>query len=272
MNYEILICPVCHSALSGDDKHCACENSHSFDLAKQGYINLLLSQKKGAHGDNKEMTEARRAFLSGGFYSPLCASLCKTAGEYINDGDILIDCGCGECYYTDEIERYLKGEGKNTIFYGFDISRDAIIYGARRNKNLSLIVAGVYHMPFCDESADALFSIFSPFAREEFLRVLKKDALLFSVIPTEKHLWSLKRAIYETPYENELSPYEVEGFSLLEKVEVKNKITLSGDDLQNLFKMTPYYYRTKEKDKEKISALSELEVETEFEILVYRKL
>ncbi|MBQ5634282.1 MAG: methyltransferase domain-containing protein, partial [Clostridia bacterium] len=185
--------------------------------------------------------------------------------------DVLIDCGCGECYYTDELERYLKNEGKNTTFYGFDISRDAIIYGARRNKELSLLVAGVYHMPFCDEGADALFSIFSPFAREEFFRVLKKGGVLFSVIPTEKHLWSLKKAIYDTPYENELSPYEIEGFELIDKQEVKNRIALSGESLQNLFKMTPYYYRTKEKDRQKISSLCELEVETEFEILVYKK-
>lgn len=127
-------------------------------------------------------------------------------------------------------------------------------------------------MPFADDSADMLFSIFSPFAEAEFLRVLKTGGLLFSVIPKENHLWSLKKAIYDTPYKNEVADYNISGFSLIESKEIKNKITLSGESLQNLFMMTPYYYRTSEKDKEKISALSSLEVETEFEILIYKKL
>jgi len=272
VKYGILTCPVCKSILLGDKKTCRCENGHSFDLAKQGYINLLLSSKQNCHGDNKQMTEARRKFLSEGHYSPLCRALCEKVCKYADDGDILIDCGCGECYYTDEIYRALSEECKNVSFYGFDISRDAVLAGAKRNKELSLIVAGVYHMPFADDSADMLFSIFSPFAEAEFLRVLKTGGLLFSVIPKENHLWSLKKAIYDTPYKNEVADYNISGFSLIESKEIKNKITLSGESLQNLFMMTPYYYRTSEKDKEKISALSSLEVETEFEILIYKKL
>ena len=272
MKYGILTCPVCKGLLSGDEKSCQCENRHSFDLAKQGYINLFISSKQTGHGDNKQMTEARRKFLSEGHYSPLCRALCEKVSEYAKDGDVLIDCGCGECYYTDSIDKALNANGKYVTFYGFDISRDAILAGTKRNKELCLIVAGVYHMPFADSSADMLSSIFSPFAEEEFLRVLKKGGLLFSVIPKENHLWSLKKAIYDTPYKNELADYDISGFSLVDSLEINNKITLSGDSLSNLFMMTPYYYRTSEKDKAKISALPSLEVETEFEILIYKKL
>ena len=272
VKYGILTCPICKNILSGDEKTCRCENGHSFDLAKQGYINLFISSKQSCHGDNKQMTEARRNFLSEGHYSPLCRALCEKVCEYANQGNVLIDCGCGECYYTDSIDNALKEKNKSVTFYGFDISRDAILAGARRNKALNLIVAGVYHMPFADSSADMLFSVFSPFAEEEFLRVLKKGGLLFSVIPKENHLWSLKKAIYDTPYKNEVADYNISGFSLIESKEIKNKITLSGESLQNLFMMTPYYYRTSEKDKKKFSALSSLEVETEFEILIYKKL
>ncbi len=270
MNYKALICPICKSKLDGDEKVCRCENNHSFDLARQGYLNLLVSAKQ-AHGDNKQMACARRNFLSGGYYAPLCQALCEKVNEYTTEHAVLIDCGCGECYYTDAIERALKNAGKRVVFYGFDISKEAIIFGAKRSRSLSLLVSGVYHMPFLDESADMLFSIFSPFAQEEFLRVLKKGGILFSVIPARKHLWALKKALYDTPYENEVADYGLEGFSLEEKIEVKNIISLSGEDLQNLFMMTPYYYRTSQKDKDKIAKLSSLDIETEFEVLIYRK-
>ena len=127
-------------------------------------------------------------------------------------------------------------------------------------------------MPFADSSADMLFSIFSPFAEAEFSRVLKKDGLLFSIIPTENHLWSLKKAIYDTPYKNEVADYTVPDFSLIEKAEIKNKITLSGASLQNLFMMTPYAYRTSREDRERVLSLSEVTTEVEFVIDVYEKI
>ncbi len=126
-------------------------------------------------------------------------------------------------------------------------------------------------MPFADECADMLCSVFSPFAREEFLRVLKSGGILISVIPDKRHLWSLKSALYDTPYENVLSDYEIEGFEFLGKSDVKDKITLLGEEISDLFMMTPYYYRTRPEDKERILAREELTTEIEFQVLTYRK-
>jgi len=67
---SILICPNCKSALHRSDKVLICENGHSFDVAKEGYVNLLLANRKKSlnPGDNKIMMNAREAFLSIGFY------------------------------------------------------------------------------------------------------------------------------------------------------------------------------------------------------------
>lgn len=272
MKSRYLCCPVCRGELNKNENSYTCERGHSYDIAKQGYINLLMSSKGSTHGDNNQMTDARQRFLSGGFYSPLADEICKNAAEHFSDGGVLIDCGCGECYYTDRVYSALREKFSDIEVCGFDISRDAIKQGAKRNKSITLLVAGVYNMPFLCESADMLLSVFSPFAREEFLRVLKKGGVLISVIPDKKHLWSLKSALYETPYENVLDDYEIEGFEFVGKSEVKNNVTLQNGQIADLFMMTPYYYRTKPSDKEKILSLEEMTVETEFQVLVYKKI
>ena len=65
----MLVCPVCQNPLIQNGKNLSCEKNHSFDQAKQGYVNLLPVQFKHskAPGDNKEMVVARRAFLDKGF-------------------------------------------------------------------------------------------------------------------------------------------------------------------------------------------------------------
>ena len=266
-----LICPVCSCELTRAENAYKCEKGHSYDIAKRGYVNLLMSTKSTTHGDNREMIEARERFLSKEFYSPLAEEICRRASENFSDGGLLIDCGCGEGYYTDKLYSSLSKKYNDIIVCGFDISRDAVKYASRRNKKTELLVAGVYHMPMKNECADMLVSVFSPFAREEFLRVLKKGGVLISAIPDKKHLWSLKSALYETPYENTLDEYEIDGFELVSKSDVKNSITLNQKELSDLFMMTPYYYRTKPEDKKKILEKEKMTVETEFQVLVYKK-
>jgi 23S rRNA (guanine745-N1)-methyltransferase len=101
--------------------------------------------------------------------------------------------------------------------------------------------------------------------------VLKKGGTLISVIPDKKHLWSLKAALYETPYENTLDEYEIDGFEFLGKKEVKNELHLKKEEIADLFMMTPYYYRTRAEDKKKILDREQMTIEAEFQILVYKK-
>ena len=272
MKSRYLCCPVCAGALEKKENSYICEKGHSYDIAKQGYINLLMSAKSSDHGDNREMIEARSRFLSGDFYLPLANEICRHACESFLHGGVAIDCGCGECYYTDKLQLALSEKFSDVSVCGFDISREAVKRGARRNKAIELLVAGVYKMPFADKCADLLLSVFSPFAREEFLRVLKKGGTLISAIPDKRHLWALKSALYETPYENTIDDYEVEGFEFVGKSDVKNIISLSGDQLRDLFTMTPYYYRTRPEDKQKILECEKMDIETEFQVLVYKKI
>lgn len=268
------ICPVCNEALIEEEKLYKCKNGHCFDKSKFGYVNLLQSQKSSAkrHGDDRVMIRARRDFLNMGYYGFLRDAVTDNCGEFLADGAGVIDAGCGECWYSSGIKQALSENGKEIKIFGVDISKDALEFASKRKSGIPSAVASVFELPFADESADLLLNIFSPEADNEYCRVLKKGGFMLRVIPLEKHLFELKAAIYEKPYLNDIPDTAVEGFSLVKVQKVCKMIELSSnEDIQNLFKMTPYYYKTGVEDQKKINNLESLETQAEFEIRIYRK-
>ncbi|HBL85199.1 MAG: hypothetical protein A2Y17_01190 [Clostridiales bacterium GWF2_38_85] len=266
------ICPVCGDNLISDDKCLLCNNRHSFDRAKSGYVNLLLSQQSKQHGDDKLMVRSRRDFLDKGYYRPLLNAILELLPKYVKSGDCILDAGCGECYYTAGIYKRLKDDGITAKIRGVDISKDALASGAKRCTELVLAVASVYSLPVGNDSTDILLSFFAPYSGNEFLRVLKPGGIFMRVFPLQRHLFSLKSVVYEKPYENKVESYELEGFELIESKESRNKIHLeSNEDIRNVFSMTPYYYKTSSDDIKKLDTINELETEIEFGILMYRK-
>lgn len=265
------ICPVCKNGLCEEEKLYRCENGHCFDKSKFGYVNLLQSQKSSAkrHGDDRLMVRARRDFLDAGYYGFLRDSLIETCFEYLPQGGDILDAGCGECYYSSEIKSQY---GHKASFFGVDISKDALEFASKRKSGVKTAVASLFDLPFADESIDAVLNVFSPEAFCEFSRVLKIGGYLIRVIPLEKHLLGLKAAIYDEPYLNEIPDIAIKDFEFAAKKQIKSSLALeSNQDIQNLFKMTPYYYKTGINDQNKINSLEFLETQAEFEIRVYRK-
>ena len=214
---SFLRCPVCGGALERGEKACFCEKGHSFDLARQGYVNLLLHAGSGKrHGDDKRMVAARRDFLERGFYDPLSRLISDLCCAYTGSDVLLLDAGCGEGKYTCDAVNALRSAGKTVQGVGVDISREALIYASKRDKSLTLLVASSSALPLMDGCADVVMNIFSPLAREEFLRVLKPGGVLLRAWPLEKHLWELKTLIYDEPYPNRPGDPACEGFTLLE--------------------------------------------------------
>ena len=273
MTCDLFLCPVCGAPLTAEGKSYLCPSRHCFDIARDGYVNLLRSNAgAGDHGDNREMIRARRDFLSAGYLEPLMAALADLALVHATDNCAVLDAGCGECSYTDRIERTLTAAGKSARVLGVDLSRDALSLGGRRNKSLSLAVASVYHLPIADESIDLLFEIFAPFSEDESARVLKKGGKMVMAIPAARHLFGMKAVLYEHPYENEVQDTALSRFRLIERRTVSDQITLESDtDVWNLFTMTPYFYRTSPADKERLRHAAPLTTEIAFEVLVYEK-
>lgn len=266
MNY--FICPVCGESLGLHDKSYICINHHNFDRARSGYVNLF--QGKGTvHGDNKLMVNARKNFLEKDYYSHLLEALCITVNKYISEGNLILDAGCGEGYYTAGVYNYLDGR---INICGIDISKTAVDSASKKCHDIPYAVASIFKIPLSDSKADMIINIFAPFCREEFIRVLKPSGILIMVIPSENHLWSLKKAVYDKPYRNEVKSYEIEGFEFVSSEKICKNIYLeSNQDILNLFTMTPYYYKTGRIEQQRLSQLDTLDTETEFEILVYRK-
>lgn len=267
---SILTCPVCGERLEISGKSYHCTKNHSFDIAKSGYVNLLLSRHMGksVHGDNKLMVQARRDFLNKGFYAPLKDALCDAVSRYFSGG-VILDAGCGEGYYTSAIAE----TAPDADIYGIDISKTAAEYAAKRCKSVSFAAASVFHIPAEESACDMLVTLFSPYCGEEFRRVLRDGGVMIMAIPSVDHLWELKQAVYDTPYKNEVKPYELEGFVLAEKRRISYRICLaSQEDIQSLFSMTPYYYRTGKTQQERLAALDRLETQVDFELLVYKKI
>lgn len=268
-------CPVCGLPLSPAERSIRCENGHSYDLAKKGYVNLLRSNQSHnkRHGDDRAMVAARTAFLDAGYYAPLCDAVAAAAVSACGDAPVVLDVGCGEGYYTAAVERLLLAAGKTPAVHGVDISREALIAAHRRSPSLSLAVASLAHLPMADAACDVLLNVFAPVDAAEFARVLRPGGILLRAIPLERHLWELKCAVYDVPYENKLPDLTLPGFRLKTRQDIVSRITLqSQTDIQALFMMTPYYYKTSRADQEKLARLDTLETETAFGLLIYKKI
>ena len=263
---SIFCCPVCKGSLKIEERSYKCENGHSFDISKEGYVNLILSNKStDASGDDKEMVRARTEFLDGGFYSPLREKMSQLLCELCPENPVILDAGCGEGYYTSAYS--LLSEN----VFGIDISKSAVKHASKRCKNAHFAIGSVYHLPVLSGLCDAVVNCFSPNAPDEFLRVLKDGGYLLYVVPAKRHLWELKSILYDNPYENEEKTEFYEGFSHVSVEQVTTKFALEcNKEILNLFHMTPYTWNTPKECRERLMNLERLDVTADFRIHVYK--
>ena len=239
-----LVSPISREILKKEEKTWVCPNRHSFDIARQGHVNLLPVQSKRSlnPGDTREQVVSRREFLDGGFYAPIADALCAMAKDQNCGGPILV-VGCGEGYYSARLAEALQAE-----LTGQDISKEAVRYAAGRYNNARWLCASAAHLPVEDNSVGLLTSLFALTVPEEFLRVLRPDGAYIQVLAAEDHLLGLKNIIYpELLHKEKFTTPQLPGFRLVESRHIKFTFTVEGRQVQNLLAMTPHVYRvTKE--------------------------
>ena len=232
------ICPICGEKLQCEKPAWHCENCH-FDVARQGYVNLLTVQQKHSlsPGDTREMVVARRDFLDSGAYLPIVQKLQALIGAYAPGAQRVLDVGCGEGYYLSQVEAEEK--------WGIDISKEAVRYASVRDKSSHFVTATAAHLPFADGSFHCLLSMFALTMPEEFSRVLEEKGIFIQVLAGEKHLLGLKSIIYPTLLEKQksLQP-QLKGFTLLHHEVFDFDFSVEGKELvRDLLYMTPHVWR-----------------------------
>ncbi|MDA9266826.1 methyltransferase domain-containing protein [Salibacteraceae bacterium] len=274
---SIIICPYCKSPLSNSkEKTFTCENNHSFDIAKQGYLNLLpVNQKKSKDpGDNQMMIAARRSFLELGFYDPLIESiktLITDEMSFASKSIIAFDAGCGEGYYSEKALKNLPG--LETEVLGTDISKYAVKNAANKYKDNFYFVSSIYNLPIADSSTDLILSVFSPVMEEEFKRILSKQGYVIIVSPAPNHLREIAELIYDSFRPHASSAIEqmtpLFGHHVTKRTTFKIALK-SKESVLSLLKMTPYYWSTGIERLENITNKSELSVTCDFTIDVFK--
>ena len=252
-----------------------CKLGHSYDKSRDGYYNFLPPMKSSNHGDNREMVLARRDFLNTGAYLPLANAISRIVLEQTNQisNPTILDIGCGEGYYTKAVCDLLSEKQILNTISAFDISKDAVRMCAKRVRAGEFCVASAYHIPIADNSIDIALNTFSPLALSETVRVLKRGGIFVMTIPAEEHLFELKSVLYETPYKNEVADFFLEGLTLLRSERLEYTVELdTKEKISSLFKMTPYAYRTKKSDADRLFSLESLSVRASFIITLYKKI
>ena len=267
-------CPHCSEGVelleSGTSLICRGQRRHCFDISASGHVNFLKAGHSGS-GDSKAAVRARRDFLEKGYYRPVADALAEVLREHIEPSSFVVDGGCGEGYYSVIIAE----SGYNVL--GADISKFAAEASAKRGSSRGMdsaffTVGSVFELPVFNGSADAVVNVFAPCVEEEFCRVLRSGGVLAVVHAGRDHLLGLKSVIYDKVKENEGRADLPKSMRLIEERTVKFDITVEGQtDIQNLFAMTPYYWRTSPSDGEKLKGLERLTTTVDMVISVYEK-
>ena len=308
----LFICPICQSPLQPAADSWRCDGSlhpkqtsHPFDVARQGYVNLLpVQQKKSKEpGDSQQSILARQRFLTAGYYQPLKELICdqialllgqnKTSTAYDNTKINWLDIGCGEGYYTQA----MANQGIIDNLIAADISKPALValakaskvigslwYQQEHNKKTGTNKTAVYplvtsaaHLPLRAGSMNGISSIFSPILPEIFANMLRDEGYLIIAKPDVGHLMSLREALFDNVKEHDsdkflptLAPY----FTLVATHQLTSPLSLSADALADLLTMTPYAYRARAENRQTLlerSATSPFATEAKFVVYILQK-
>lgn len=286
---DSLRCPVCGAPLcvSGEGRSLACRGevsdrnpkgkTHLFDGGAGGYVHLAPRHSGG--GDSKEAVRARSSFLRSGYYAPAADALTALVTEFTPENGLVLDAGCGEGYYSGRM-----AEAGFPVL-GVDLSKfavDAAAKAARRARMDSgqasttlYAVGSVFELPVADGCFDTVTNIFAPCAPAEYARVLKRGGHLIVAGAGERHLFGLKRLIYDDPYLNDPRrdlPTEGDGLRFVETRNVSFAIAVESlEHREALFSMTPYYWRTSRDGHERLASATTLETEVSFDFHIYEK-
>jgi 23S rRNA (guanine745-N1)-methyltransferase len=274
--FQALACP-----LDGTPLHChgatwRCASGHSFDIASQGYTNLLPVQHKRSRdpGDSKEMVAARQRFLSAGFYQPIAAAVSRAVLADLPAGasSSCLDAGCGEGYYLRQLAAAVPDD-QTLALLGLDISKWAVLAAAKQDKRPSWVVGSNAKLPVLPNTLDRVLCLFGFPVYPEFARVLKPGGLLLQVDAGPDHLRELREIIYPSlKPERTAETSTPQGFSRLPTETLRFPIELThAGQIADLLAMTPHLHRAKAEGRAAAAALTALSLSVDVRLTCFER-
>lgn len=283
--FTALACPLDGAPLQRDGASWRCTGGHCFDVAAQGYANLLPVQNKRSRdpGDSKEMVAARRRFLEAGHYRPIADAVAATVLDGAPAGRALacLDAGCGEGYYLRQLAA-TAGAATPLALLGLDISKWAVQAAAKRDlqdsrgrkdAHAAWVVGSNAGLPVLPATLDRVLCMFGFPVYPEFARVLRPGGELLQVDAGPDHLRELREIIYpvlkpERPAER-VAPA---GFVHLGSASLCFRIHVDGAaQIADLLAMTPHLYRASAEGRARAAALSALTMTVDVRLARYRR-
>lgn len=279
-NEALFRCPVCHGEIKVDDgKSLLCMNAHRFDLAKQGYVNMLTTPSKTKY--DKRMFDGRKMMNEAAFFEPMLARLSEIIGRSLEPAEdkriFLLDAGSGEGSHLMTLREMVSRRIQAGVLgVGIDISKEGVLMAAKNDSSNLWCVADLAKCPFADKSFNVILNILSPSNYSEFDRLLADDGVLIKVIPDSEYLKELRSVFYEQDDRREYSNEQTiqlfdRSFELLDQERIRYSVPLNPVELEHLVYMTPLSWSAAEEQVQQVLDHNLHEITCDFTILVGRK-
>ncbi len=265
-----LRCSVCGDPVGAIERTVRCERGHSFDVAKQGYVNLLHARIPAGTADTAPMVAARVDLLASGVYLPLADALAKVASEHVQDG-LIIDAGAGTGYYLAHVLDTVPAAHGLAL----DVSAVALRRAARAHARAGAAVWNLWEpWPVADSSASLILNVFAPRNASQFHRVLTADGLLVVATPNPGHLRELGELVISVDGGKDARLEETLGerFGRVDRRDVTERVTLLPAQIRQVVEMGPSaHHLHRDGRRERLDAITEaMDVTTSFSVTLYR--
>ncbi len=251
-NSNIFKCPVCGSAMHiFNQKSLICAHTHCFDLAKTGYINLLLQSSPPEY--DKVLLKSRQIICNSGFFAPLVqqisAMIVKEMSQTSSSMIRILDAGCGEGSHLAQVISQLTYDFPGRFQgIGMDISKAGIQMAAKQYPSSIWCVGDLAQAPLRDKEFEVILNILSPANYSEFNRIMAADGLLIKVVPESDYLQELRALFFDKTARETYSNENVielfhKNYKLITQKRITYQVKLAKANLEHLIKMTPLSWR-----------------------------
>lgn len=266
-----LRCPLCHESVEVRElKSIVCTNNHTFDFAKQGYVNLLQKPVNTQYDD--ALFEARQKIICDAeLYAPIHQKIAALIDNELTEDALLFDAGSGEGSHLEKIMNEVSDKKLTGI--GLDISKEGVLMAAKNYEGQVWVVGDLANPPFADGSCKFILNFLSPANYSEFKRILTDDGIIIKVIPGTGYLKELRTELFSNTEESE---YEnTDTLDLLKRnvtVVSEERITysrsLDADSLKNLISMSPLGWHADEEQVKTFTGEGHKDITVDMHIVI----